>query len=280
VLLAAGLPRLRRRGLARVVSKICERRQRSCLGWLMGGQAVLLTGFMVAGCLAQPLTGSEAPLVLLAGCLGAAGMGLQNAAGKLALSKLTPHTVMTGNVTSWCWTPPTWPWAQPSPACASACSSCCGRCWPSAAAPSPVRWPYAPGLHRAAAGRAGRGPGGLGRRAGLTPGPVATGWQTAGMHTIDIVLLVLLLGALTGIAARYLRAIPLPLIQIALGAALSWPQHGLHIRLDPTLFALFIPPLLFADGWRIPKREFFSLRRPILRLAFGLVLFTVVGMGC
>lgn len=100
------------------------------------------------------------------------------------------------------------------------------------------------------------------------------------MHTIDLVLLVLLLGALTGIAARYLRAIPLPLIQIALGAALSWPQHGLHIRLDPTLFlALFIPPLLFADGWRIPKREFFSLRRPILRLAFGLVLFTVVGMG-
>jgi Na+/H+ antiporter len=100
------------------------------------------------------------------------------------------------------------------------------------------------------------------------------------MHTVEIVLLVLLLGAVTGIVARYLRAIPLPLIQIALGAALSWPQQGLHIAFDPELFlALFIPPLLFADGWRIPKREFFALYRPILTLAFGLVLFTVLGLG-
>ena len=100
------------------------------------------------------------------------------------------------------------------------------------------------------------------------------------MHTVEIVLIVLLLGALTGIAARYLRGVPLPLIQIALGAALSWPEHGLHIALDPELFlALFIPPLLFADGWRIPKREFFALYVPILRLAFGLVLFTVLGLG-
>jgi len=101
------------------------------------------------------------------------------------------------------------------------------------------------------------------------------------MHTVETVLLVLLLGAITGIAARYLRAIPLPLIQIVLGAALSWPQQGLHIAFDPELFLLlFIPPLLFADGWRIPKREFFALHRPILRLALGLVLFTVLGLGC
>jgi CPA1 family monovalent cation:H+ antiporter len=89
-----------------------------------------------------------------------------------------------------------------------------------------------------------------------------------------------MLGAVTGIAARYLPAIPLPLIQIALGALLSWPQHGLHIAFNPELFLLlFIPPLLFADGWRIPKREFFALWRPVLRLALGLVLFTVLGLG-
>ncbi len=114
-----------------------------------------------------------------------------------------------------------------------------------------------------------------GRRATAAPGPLALL-----MHTVETVLLVLLLGAMTGIAARYLRAIPLPLIQIALGAALSWPQQGLHIAFDPELFLLlFIPPLLFADGWRIPKREFFALHRPILRLALGLVLFTVLGLG-
>lgn len=100
------------------------------------------------------------------------------------------------------------------------------------------------------------------------------------MHTVETVLLVLMLGALTGIAARYVRAIPLPLIQIALGALIAWPQRGLHIAFDPELFLLlFIPPLLFADGWRIPKREFFALARPILLLAFGLVLITVLGLG-
>lgn len=100
------------------------------------------------------------------------------------------------------------------------------------------------------------------------------------MHTVEIVLLVLLLGALTGIVARYVRAVPLPLIQIALGALIAWPQAGLHIAFDPELFLLlFIPPLLFADGWRIPKREFFAMARPILLLALGLVLFTVLGLG-
>ena len=100
------------------------------------------------------------------------------------------------------------------------------------------------------------------------------------MHTVETVLLVLMLGAVTGIAARYVRAVPLPLIQIAMGALIAWPQGGLHIAFDPELFLLlFIPPLLFADGWRIPKREFFALARPILLLAFGLVFFTVLGLG-
>ena len=100
------------------------------------------------------------------------------------------------------------------------------------------------------------------------------------MHAVETVLLVLLLGALTGIVARYIRAIPLPLIQIALGALIAWPQAGLHIAFDPELFLLlFIPPLPFADGWRIPKREFFALAKPILLLALGLVLLTVLGLG-
>ncbi len=42
---------------------------------------------------------------------------------------------------------------------------------------------------------------------------------------------------------------------------------------------LFIPPLLFADGWRIPKRELFMARRSILMLALGLVFMTVLAIG-
>ncbi len=52
------------------------------------------------------------------------------------------------------------------------------------------------------------------------------------------------------------------------------PKRVAHC-LRPELFLLlFIPPLLFADGWRIPKREFFALAKPILLLAFGLVFIT------
>jgi uncharacterized membrane protein YoaK (UPF0700 family) len=62
-------------------------------------QALLLLGFMVAGWLALPLHDASTPAALMAGMLGAAAMGIQNAAGKLIWNALTPTTVMTGNVT-------------------------------------------------------------------------------------------------------------------------------------------------------------------------------------
>jgi Na+/H+ antiporter len=100
------------------------------------------------------------------------------------------------------------------------------------------------------------------------------------MSSVELVLLLLMLGAVSGLAGRYIPAVPLPLLQIAVGAAISWPQDGLHVALDPELFLLlFVPPLLFSDGWRMPKREFYALRRPIVTLAVGLVFATVLGLG-
>jgi Na+/H+ antiporter len=69
-------------------------------------------------------------------------------------------------------------------------------------------------------------------------------------------------------------------MQIAVGALLAWPNFGLHVDFDPELFlVLFIPPLLFADGWKTPTREFLHHGREILGLALVLVLLTVVGIG-
>src|SRR5690606_21643039 len=52
------------------------------------------------------------------------------------------------------------------------------------------------------------------------------------------------------------------------------------VELDPHLFfLLFLPPLLFLDGWRIPKDELFRDKNMVLELALGLVIFTVLGVG-
>ncbi|MET4675474.1 Na+/H+ antiporter [Luteibacter sp. ME-Dv--P-043b] len=100
------------------------------------------------------------------------------------------------------------------------------------------------------------------------------------MSLVITILVLLLVIALSGAIVRILPVrLPLPLIQIALGALLARP-FGMHVEFDHELFfLLFIPPLLFADGWRIPKRELFLLRGPILALAIGLVFFTIVGVG-
>ncbi|WP_028217190.1 Na+/H+ antiporter [Paraburkholderia oxyphila] len=101
------------------------------------------------------------------------------------------------------------------------------------------------------------------------------------METLFTVLILLLAVALSGVIVRLLPVkLPLPLLQIAIGALLTFPRINPHVTFDPDIFmALFIPPLLFADGWRMPKREFFMQRRAILMLALGLVLFTVVAVG-
>jgi CPA1 family monovalent cation:H+ antiporter len=52
------------------------------------------------------------------------------------------------------------------------------------------------------------------------------------------------------------------------------------VRLDPDIFfLLFLPPLLFLDGWRIPKEGLLRDKGTILELALGLVIFTVIGVG-
>ncbi|KRP60830.1 Na+/H+ antiporter [Pseudomonas trivialis] len=99
------------------------------------------------------------------------------------------------------------------------------------------------------------------------------------MQTAYTVLILLMLVSVSRLVGRIIP-LPLPLVQIAAGALLAWPTLGLHVALDPELFLfLFLPPLLFSDGWRMPKRELWRLRGPILTLAVGLVLFTVVGAG-
>lgn len=110
--------------------------------------------------------------------------------------------------------------------------------------------------------------------------PSASGTAKQRVGTIDIVLFLLLAVVASGAIARMLPALlPLPLVQIVLGAAIA-SVADLRVELKPDIFfLLFLPPLLFLDGWRIPKEGLFRDKATILELAFGLVVFTVVGVG-
>jgi len=100
------------------------------------------------------------------------------------------------------------------------------------------------------------------------------------MESIEVVLAMLLAVIASGYLVRIVPfSLPLPLIQIVLGAVIAGVfKRG--VTLDPHIFfLLFLPPLLFLDGWRIPKEGLFRDKATILEMSLGLVIFTVVGAG-
>jgi Na+/H+ antiporter len=100
------------------------------------------------------------------------------------------------------------------------------------------------------------------------------------LETITIVLALLFSVVVSGVVSRLLPLpVPRPLVQIALGALIGLAANW-RVTLDPEIFfLLLLPPLLFLDGWRIPREELFRDGSTILELALGLVVFTVIGMG-
>ncbi|KQN94460.1 sodium:proton antiporter [Sphingomonas sp. Leaf231] len=93
-------------------------------------------------------------------------------------------------------------------------------------------------------------------------------------------MLLLFAVVVSGAIARILPVnVPAPLVQIAFGAVIGMVAD-LRVTLVPELFLLvFLPPLLFIDGWRIPKDELLKDVPVVVELALGLVLTTVVGIG-
>ena len=99
---------------------------------------------------------------------------------------------------------------------------------------------------------------------------------------MDLIQDVLLLCLAVALIAAFARRIPLPLpILLTIGGwGLSFLPALSDVRIDPAVFfLLFIPPLLFADAWLIPKRDFLRVLTPVLALALGLVAVTVVVVG-
>lgn len=86
------------------------------------------------------------------------------------------------------------------------------------------------------------------------------------MENITVILLMLLAVVVSDSVVRALPLpVPLPLVQIGLGALIA-SVTTIRFELDPDIFfLLFLPPLLFLDGWRIPKEGLFRDRASFLR---------------
>jgi CPA1 family monovalent cation:H+ antiporter len=98
------------------------------------------------------------------------------------------------------------------------------------------------------------------------------------LEAIVTILTLLLAVIVSGALARFTK-LPLPLVQIVLGVAIAL-SFVRTVELKPEIFfLLFLPPLLFLDGWRIPKTALFRDRAVILELSLGLVVMTVIGAG-
>ncbi|MBO1323559.1 Na+/H+ antiporter [Acetobacter sp. TBRC 12305] len=99
------------------------------------------------------------------------------------------------------------------------------------------------------------------------------------MLTVEVILLLLWLAAVSSLLVTlFRRKVPQPLILIVLGVGAA--LCGVHVGLHSELFMfVFLPPLLFADAFRMPLREFNALRGPILFLAFGLVVLNTLVCG-
>jgi len=98
------------------------------------------------------------------------------------------------------------------------------------------------------------------------------------MDTFAIIMAMLVAVMLSGMLVRVLP-IPAPFVQISLGFVIAAVfERGVLISPE-IFFLLFLPPLLFLDGWRVSKQSVIRESSSILQLAIGLVFLTVIGVG-
>src|SRR5437667_4410256 len=93
-----------------------------------------------------------------------------------------------------------------------------------------------------------------------------------------IVLLLGLVAALVVIAQKI--NLPYPVVLVLAGLALSFVPRLPEVKLNPNIvFYFFLPPLIYPAALFTSWRDFRRNLRPILLLAIGLVLFTMVAIA-
>jgi len=104
--------------------------------------------------------------------------------------------------------------------------------------------------------------------------------EAAGIHSIELIFLLLLLfvAGLAALAKRFQT--PYPIILVIGGLILSFFPRIPRVELNPDLvFLVILPPLLFSSAFTTSWRDFRYNLVSISMLALGLVVFTVRGIA-
>ena len=97
------------------------------------------------------------------------------------------------------------------------------------------------------------------------------------LFTIAIFIVLVIAGSFIN---RYIPRIPAALFQVILGFFITYLPIPLHFEFESEAFmALVIAPLLFTDAYKASRGELWLYKRPIVYMAIGLVIATVVVVG-
>lgn len=95
--------------------------------------------------------------------------------------------------------------------------------------------------------------------------------------TIAVFITLVIIGSFLN---KYIPRIPAALFQIILGFLVSYLAIPLHFEFESEAFmALIIAPLLFTDAYKASRSELWLYKKPIVYMAVGLVITTVVLVG-
>lgn len=95
--------------------------------------------------------------------------------------------------------------------------------------------------------------------------------------TIAVFITLVIIGSFLN---KYIPRIPAALFQIILGFLVSYLAIPLHFEFESEAFmAMIIAPLLFTDAYKASRSELWLYKKPIVYMAVGLVITTVVVVG-
>jgi CPA1 family monovalent cation:H+ antiporter len=88
-------------------------------------------------------------------------------------------------------------------------------------------------------------------------------------------ILVLVLAAALLVRLADIGKIPAPIVLVVGGLAIAFVPGLPNVELEPdTIFLVFLPPLVYAAGWRASPLELRTVMRPLALLSVGLVFLT------